>query len=296
VSSEGANLPSAGRASLPAAPLPSLRCGRFSLSLARPLVMGVVNVTPDSFSDGGRYVEPAAAVAHAKRLVEEGADILDVGGESSRPGALPVSAEEELERVLPVLDALRDAGLPLSIDTVKPQVMHAALDRGASMVNDVNALRAPGAAEAVAATRAAVCLMHMQGEPRTMQREPRYADVVGEVRAYLAERAGAAEASGIDRDRIVLDPGFGFGKSVAHNLALLRDLPSLAGLGYPLMVGLSRKSTLGTITGRPSGERMPASVAAALLAAQRGARIVRVHDVAATRDALAVLAAVDGDR
>jgi dihydropteroate synthase len=296
VRSEEASLPSAGRATLPFAPQRLLRCGRVSLSLERPLVMGVVNVTPDSFSDGGRYLDPALAVAHARRLAEEGADILDVGGESSRPGARPVSAHDELARVLPVLDALRDAGLPLSIDTVKPEVMRAALDRGASMVNDVNALRAPGAAEAVAATGAAVCLMHMQGEPRTMQREPHYQDVVGEVGTYLVERAAAAEAAGIGRDRIVLDPGFGFGKSVAHNLALLRGLSHLAELGYPLMVGLSRKSTLGAITGRPSGERMPASVAAALLAAQRGARIVRVHDVAATRDAFAVLAAVNGDR
>jgi dihydropteroate synthase len=293
---EAANLPSAGRASSRIEPPRALRCGRFSLSLKRPLVMGVVNVTPDSFSDGGRYLEPALAVAHARQLAEEGADILDLGGESSRPGAFPVSARDELGRVLPVLDALQDAGLPISIDTVKPEVMRAALERGASMVNDINALREPGGAEAVAATGAAVCLMHMQGEPRTMQREPWYADVVAEVKAYLAERAAAAEASGIGRDRIVLDPGFGFGKSVAHNLALLRDLSSLAALGYPVMVGLSRKSTLGAITGRSSGERMPASVAAALLAVQRGARIVRVHDVAATRDALAVLAAVNGDR
>jgi dihydropteroate synthase len=296
VRSEEANLPSTGRATLPFEPPRSLRCGRYSLSLERPLVMGVVNVTPDSFSDGGRYLEPALAVAHARRLAEEGADILDVGGESSRPGADPVSAHDELARVLPVLDALRDAGLPLSIDTVKPEVMRAALDRGASMVNDINALRAPGAAEAVAATGAAVCLMHMQGEPRTMQREPRYKDVVGEVGTYLVERAAAAEAAGIGRDRVVLDPGFGFGKSVAHNLALLRGLSHLAELGYPLMVGLSRKSTLGAITGRSSGERMPASIAAALLAVQHGARIVRVHDVAATRDAFAVLAAVNGDR
>lgn len=269
-----------------------LRCGRFDLSLARPLIMGVVNVTPDSFSDGGRYGDPEAAIAHARRLAEEGADLLDIGGESSRPGAAPVSAEEELRRVLPVLEALQEASLPVSIDTVKPEVMRAALECGASMVNDINALREPGAAEAVAGTRAAVCLMHMQGEPRTMQREPRYADVVAEVKAYLAERAAAAESAGIERERIVLDPGFGFGKSVAHNLVLLRELVSLAALGYPLMAGLSRKSTLGAITGRPAGDRMPASVAAALLAAQRGAKILRVHDVAATRDALAVLAAV----
>ncbi|MCG6874873.1 MAG: dihydropteroate synthase [Betaproteobacteria bacterium] len=254
--------------------------------------MGVVNVTPDSFSDGGRYGDPEAAIAHARRLAEEGADLLDIGGESSRPGAAPVSAEEELRRVLPVLEALQEASLPVSIDTVKPEVMRAALECGASMVNDINALREPGAAEAVAGTRAAVCLMHMQGEPRTMQREPRYADVVAEVKAYLAERAAAAESAGIERERIVLDPGFGFGKSVAHNLVLLRELVSLAALGYPLMAGLSRKSTLGAITGRPAGDRMPASVAAALLAAQRGAKILRVHDVAATRDALAVLAAV----
>ncbi len=256
--------------------------------------MGVVNVTPDSFSDGGRYLDPDAAIAHAKRLVEEGADILDVGGESSRPGAAPVSADEELERVLPVLDALRDASVPVSIDTVKPAVMRAALERGVSMVNDINALRTPGAAAAVAASSAAVCLMHMQGEPRTMQVEPTYEDVVGEVKAYLAERAAAAESAGIARTRIVLDPGFGFGKTVAHNLTLLREFARLTELGYPLMAGLSQKSTLGALTGRSAGERTSASVAAALLAVQRGAKIVRVHDVAATRDALAVLAAVEG--
>jgi len=295
VRSEEASLRSEGQVSLHGSrAAPVLRCGRFTLSLARPLIMGVVNVTPDSFSDGGRYADPATAIAQARRLVAEGADIVDIGGESSRPGAAPVSAREELERVLPVLDALRDVALPVSIDTVKPQVMRVALEHGASMVNDITALRAQGAAEAVAASGAAVCLMHMQGEPRTMQREPRYEDVVEEVKAYLAERAAAAEAAGIDRERIVLDPGFGFGKTVAHNLALLRGLASLAALGYPVMAGLSRKSTLGAITGRPAGERMPASAAAALLAVQRGARIVRVHDVAATRDALAILAAVDG--
>lgn len=271
----------------------SLSCGRFTLHLDRPLMMGVVNVTPDSFSDGGRYLAPDAAVAHANRLIEEGADILDVGGESSRPGAAPVPVDEELERVLPVLDALRDAAVPVSIDTVKPEVMRAALERGASMVNDINALRTPGAAAAVAASSAAVCLMHMQGEPRTMQVEPCYVDVVAEVKAYLAERAAAAEAAGIARTRIVLDPGFGFGKTVAHNLTLLRELERLAELGYPLMAGLSQKSTLGALTGRAAGERTSASVAAALLAVQHGARIVRVHDVAATRDALAILAAVE---
>lgn len=280
---------------LPASPSATariLRCGRFVLSLERPLIMGVVNVTPDSFSDGGRFFDPASAIAHAGRLAEEGADILDLGGESTRPGAAPVSAEAELGRVLPVLEAIQGASLPVSIDTMKPEVMRAALERGASMVNDINALRAPGAMEAVAGSGAAVCLMHMRGEPRTMQQAPVYRDVVAEVKTYLAERAAAAESAGIAHDRIVLDPGFGFGKTVAHNLLLLRELGSLAALGYPVMAGLSRKSTLGAITGRPAGERMPASVAAALLAAERGARIIRVHDVAATRDALAVLAAV----
>jgi dihydropteroate synthase len=270
-----------------------LRCGRFTLSLTHPLIMGVVNVTPDSFSDGGEFLDATCAIAHARQLIEEGADVLDIGGESSRPGAAPVSVEDELARVLPVLDGLRDATVPVSIDTVKPEVMRAALDRGATMVNDINALRAPGAAEAVVASGAAVCLMHMRGAPRTMQQEPRYVDVVAEVKAYLAERAAAAEAAGISHDRIVLDPGFGFGKSVAHNLALLRELASFADLGYPLLAGLSRKSTLGAITGRPADERLPASIAAALLAAQRGAAILRVHDVAATRDALAVQAAVE---
>lgn len=292
-----ARLPSDGHAVRVASrPSPVLRCGRFILVLSRPLVMGVVNVTPDSFSDGGHFLAPASAIAHAKRLVEEGADILDIGGESSRPGAAPVPVREELERVLPVLDGLRDAALPLSVDTMKPEVMRAALELGASMINDINALRAPGAAEVVARSGAAVCMMHMQGEPRTMQREPRYEDVVGEVKAYLAARAVAAESAGIGRERIVLDPGFGFGKSVAHNLALLRELASLAELGYPVMAGLSRKSLLGAITNRPARERMPASVAATLLAVERGAGIVRVHDVAATRDALAVLEAVGAKR
>lgn len=291
---EEVDLRSARRASF-STPRPAqvLRCGRFSLSLARPLIMGVVNVTPDSFSDGGRFVDPATAIAHAHRLIEEGADILDVGGESSRPGAAGVTAAEELARVLPVIDALRDAAVPVSIDTVKPEVMRAAIAHGASMVNDINAMRARDAAEVVAESGAAVCLMHMQGEPRTMQQAPRYDDVVGEVKAYLAERAAAVESAGVARECIAVDPGFGFGKSVLHNLALLQGLAALAELGYPVVAGLSRKSTLGAITGRPAGERMPASIAAAMLAAQRGARIVRVHEVAATRDALAVLRAVD---
>lgn len=271
-----------------------LRCGRFSLPLDRPLIMGVVNVTPDSFSDGGRFLDPDAAVAHARRLIEEGADLIDVGGESSRPGAEPVPAARELERIAPVLAALADGAVPVSVDTAKPEVMREAIRRGASMINDINALRAPGALEAVAGSAAAACLMHMQGEPRTMQQAPQYADVVGEVRDYLVARAAAAEAAGIAPESIVIDPGFGFGKTVEHNRALLRDLGALAALGYPVLAGLSRKSTLGRITGRGEDERLPASIAAALLAAQRGARILRVHDVAATRDALRVLEWVNG--
>ena len=255
--------------------------------------MGVVNVTPDSFSDGGKFLDPAAATAHAWRLAEEGADLIDVGGESTRPGARPVSAQEELERVLPVLRAMRDAPVPVAIDTMKPEVMRVAIAEGASMINDVNALRAPGSAELVAESGLAVCLMHMQGEPRTMQVSPHYDDVVAVVKAYLKARADAALLAGIGKDRIVLDPGFGFGKTVEHNMTLLRDLHALVELGFPVVAGLSRKSSLGAITGRPAAERLAASVAAALLAAERGARIVRVHDVAATRDALAVLKALE---
>ncbi len=257
--------------------------------------MGVVNVTPDSFSDGGRFLEAGAAVDHARRLAEEGADIVDVGAESSRPGAdVAVTPEEELRRLLPVLKGLRDLPVPVSVDTVKPEVMRAAIAEGASMVNDINALRAPGALEAVASAQVGVCLMHMQGEPRTMQREPRYGDVVAEVKAFLAERVAEAQARGIGRERIVIDPGFGFGKTVEHNFELLRNLGRLAEIGLPVMAGWSRKSTLGAVTGRGPTERLAASVAAALLAVQHGARIVRVHDVAATQDALAVLAAMDG--
>ena len=265
-----------------------LRCGRFSLDLSRPLVMGVVNVTPDSFSDGGRFLAPDAAAAQARRLIEEGADIVDVGGESSRPGAAPVAVEEELARVVPVLRALRDATVPLSVDTTKPEVMRAALAEGAAMVNDITALAAPGALEAVAGSDCAVCLMHMQGEPRTMQARPVYADVVREVKAVLAARLAAAERAGIALSRIVVDPGFGFGKTIDHNLELLRSLREFAGLGVPVLAGWSRKSSLGQLTGRPAADRLAASVAAALIAVQNGAAIVRAHDVAATRDALAV--------
>jgi dihydropteroate synthase len=255
--------------------------------------MGVVNVTPDSFYDGGRHADPRAAIEHARRLVAEGADLLDIGGESSRPGADPVPADEELRRVLPVLDGLRDVGVPVSVDTTKPEVMGAALERGAAMINDITAFASPGALEVVARSEAALCLMHMQGRPRTMQTDPVYGDVVAEVRGFLAARAQACAAAGIARERIVLDPGFGFGKTVEHNLALLAHLGEIVALGFPVLAGWSRKSSLGRITGRPAEDRLAASLAAALLCAQRGARMVRVHDVAATRDALAVLAAVE---
>jgi dihydropteroate synthase len=271
---------------------PILACGRFRLTLNRPLVMGVVNVTPDSFSDGGLFLDAGRALAHAQRLIDEGADLLDIGGESSRPGAQGISADEELRRILPVLRDLRGISVPVAVDTVKPEVMRAALAEGAAMINDINALRAPGALEALARSDAAVCLMHMKGEPRTMQQDPSYDDVAAEVGGFLHERAAAAEAAGVARERIVIDPGFGFGKTPAHNLELLRRLDEIAALGYPLLAGLSRKSTLGMITGRPAAERTAASVAAALLAVEGGARIVRVHDVAATHDALAVWSAV----
>ena len=259
--------------------------------------MGVVNITPDSFSDGGRFLDPVAAIAHAHQLIEQGADLVDIGAESSRPGAAAVvSADEELRRLLPVLQGLRDAPVPVSVDTVKPEVMRAALAAGAAMINDINALRAPGALAAIAATDAAVCLMHMQGTPGTMQQQPSYDDVVAEVKAFLQERVRAARAAGIAPERIAIDPGFGFGKTLEHNLELLRQLREFDALGVPVLAGWSRKSSLGMITGKPTGERLAASIAAALIAAQNGARILRVHDVAATRDALAVLAAVEEKR
>jgi len=264
------------------------RCGRFRLSLTRPLLMGVVNVTPDSFSDGGRYANFDAALAHARQLLDEGADILDIGGESTRPGAAEVSVDEELARTIPLIESLRDCGKPVSIDTSKPEVMRAALAAGASIVNDVRAFAEPGAVQAVADSDCGVVSMHMQGAPHTMQVAPHYNDVVAEVGGFLAARRDALLAAGVVRERIALDPGFGFGKTLAHNLALLRRLTELAALGQPLLVGLSRKSMLGAITGKPVTQRRAASVAAALLAVQRGASIVRVHDVAATRDALAV--------
>jgi dihydropteroate synthase len=259
----------------------------------RPLVMGIVNVTPDSFSDGGLCASTERALAHAVRLIEEGADWLDIGGESTRPGSAPVDAEEELRRIIPVVEVLVSLNLPVSVDTSKPEVMRAAIASGAAMINDVNALRAPGALQAVSDGGVAACLMHMQGEPRSMQRNPQYDDVVGEVKDFLWHRLEAAEAAGIRRERLVIDPGFGFGKNQGHNIELLRHLDAFLDLGVQVMVGLSRKSMLGKITGNEVGERVHASVAAAVLAVAKGARIVRVHDVKATRDALAVYNAVN---
>lgn len=260
---------------------------RFRIDLRRPQVMGVVNVTPDSFSDGGRFADPKAAMVHCESLLAEGADILDIGGESTRPGARRPEPDEELARVLPVLRHAVTLGVPVSVDTSEPRVMAAALDLDVDIINDVRALQRPGALDAVATHRAAgVCLMHMQGEPGSMQLAPRYQDPVAEVIAFLASRRAAALALGVAAERIALDPGIGFGKTVEHNLILLARQRELLALGSPLLVGWSRKSTLGAVTGRPVGERQAASLAAALLAVDRGARIVRVHDVAATVDAL----------
>ena len=256
--------------------------------------MGIVNLTPDSFSGDGLAADTDNAIKHARQQIEAGADLLDLGAESSRPGAIAATLEEEMARLLPVLDALRDCGVPISIDTYKPEVMKAAIDHGASMINDIYALRMPGAVEAVAGSDCALCLMHMQGEPLTMQQSPVYGDVVSEVRRFLDERAAAVLAAGVARDRLVLDPGFGFGKTLEHNLELLRHFAETTAEGWPLLAGISRKSMLGAITGRPVGERVAASLAAALIAAQRGANILRVHDVAATRDALVVWQAVRG--
>jgi dihydropteroate synthase len=260
---------------------------------SRPLIMGIVNVTPDSFSDGGQHFAAGAGIDHALQLIDEGADILDIGGESTRPGAPAVSEAEELKRVLPLVRTLAKRGVPLSVDTFKPEVMRQALLEGATIINDIYALRQPGALEVVAGSQATVCLMHMQGEPRTMQQHPHYIDVVGEVMEFLRERMAACAVAGIDRSRIWVDPGFGFGKDLAHNLTLLRHLDAFQALGVPVLAGLSRKSMLGKITGREVGQRVYASVTAHVLSVQKGAGIVRVHDVAATRDALAILAAVE---
>jgi dihydropteroate synthase len=278
---------------MPSPPPVLLRCADRTLDLTQPVVMGVLNVTPDSFSDAGRFASVDAAVEAGLRMAAEGAALIDVGGESTRPGAQPVPLEDELRRVLPVIERLRAATTAvISVDTSKPEVMRAAAAAGAGFINDVRALREPGAVEAAAASGCGLCLMHMQGEPRTMQVAPRYTDVVGEVRSFLAARVAACRSAGIEAARLTVDPGFGFGKNLVHNLTLLRHLAELAVDGTPLLVGLSRKSTVGTLTGRPPAERVYGSVALAVLAALKGARIVRVHDVAATVDALKVTAAV----
>lgn len=271
---------------------PFWQAGRFRLALGRPLLMGIVNVTPDSFSDGGRTTA-SAAIAHAEQLLKDGADILDIGGESTRPGSEPVPAELELARVLPVLRAAVALEVPVSIDTLKPAVMQAALDLGADIVNDVQALRQPGALEVVAAhPSCGVCLMHMLGDsPKTMQAAPVYTDVIAEVRGFLRERVAALAARGVAAERLSVDPGIGFGKTVAHNLELLARQHELLDLGLPILAGWSRKSTLGSLCDRTVDQRLAASLAAALAAVQRGARILRVHDVRETADALKVWAA-----
>ncbi len=274
--------------------VPTLDCRGRSLALDRTRICGILNITPDSFSDGGAFADTASAIAHGLALVEQGADLLDVGGESTRPGAVAISAEEEIARVIPVIAALAaQTQVPISIDTSKPEVMRAAVAAGAGLINDVYALRRPGALDAAAELGAAICLMHMQGEPQTMQENPQYDDVVGEVHRFLAERLFACQLAGIDKKKLLVDVGFGFGKTLEHNLALLRQLEKFKTLDVPVLVGLSRKSMIATLTGRSPGERVFGSVAAALIAAQRGAAIVRVHDVAATRDALAIWHAVD---
>lgn len=260
----------------------------FAASHSRPLVLGILNVTGDSFSDGGLFLDCSRAIAHGLAMWHAGADLVDAGGESTRPGAEPVPLEEELRRVLPVIEALVKAGVAVSVDTLKPGVMRAAIAAGCVVVNDVNAFRSPGAVEAVAGANVGLIAMHMQGEPATMQQSPHYDDVVAEVGAFLRARAAALEAAGVAPERIVLDPGFGFGKTTGQNKLLFRALPALASMGYPILAGLSRKKSIGDITGRPAGQRMAGSVAAALLAVQNGASLVRVHDVAETVDALKV--------
>jgi dihydropteroate synthase len=274
----------------------TLHCGSHALDLTQPRVMGILNVTPDSFSDGGLHARVDTAVSRARAMVAEGADLIDVGGESTRPGAAAVTVDEEIRRVVPVVEALAaELPVPISVDTSKPEVMRTAVRAGATLVNDVAALRSVGALETAAALGVSVCLMHMQGEPRTMQRDPRYDDVVGEVATFLAQRIAACEQAGIPRQRLLVDPGFGFGKTLAHNLALLRGLPSLGVLGVPVLVGLSRKSMIGALLDdAPVGERLHGSVAAALLAVERGAAIVRVHDVGPTVQALRIWAGVRG--
>jgi dihydropteroate synthase len=274
-------------------PATVIDCAGRPLDLRGPRVMGILNITPDSFSDGGDFFALDEAVRRAEAMVEQGAAIIDVGGESTRPGASEVSAGEEIRRVVPIIEVLASRlPVPVSVDTSKPEVMRAAAEAGAGLINDVRALRAAGAPATAAALGLPVCLMHMQGEPRTMQSDPRYDDVVAEVTTFLRARVEACEAAGIPRGRLLLDPGFGFGKTLTHNLRLLSEMGRLAGLGLPLLVGLSRKSMLGRLTGREVDARVPAGIAAAVLAVERGAVLVRTHDVAETVDALKVVAAV----
>ncbi len=268
-------------------------CGRFEFELKRPLVMGIVNATPDSFSDGGAFLATEAAVRHAHELIEAGADILDIGGESTRPGAAAVPLAEELARVIPVVRSLRDSGVAISVDTFKPEVMRAALDAGADLINDIYGFRQPQAVEAVRDSNCGLCVMHMQGEPRSMQNAPAYRDVVGEVGAFLTERAQVLGAAGVAAGRIVLDPGFGFGKTTEQNYELLRHLDRLDVPGLPVLIGLSRKSMIGQVTGRDVSERVAGSVAAMLACVVRGAAIVRVHDVRESVDALKVWRATE---
>lgn len=270
-----------------------LHCGLFKLDLSRALIMGIVNVTPDSFSDGGHHSQRDAALVHAHQLIKEGADILDIGGESTRPGALSISVQEELDRIMPVIEGLHGVPVPLSVDTYKPEVMRSSLMGGVSMINDINALQHKEALAAVAASDVAVCLMHKQGPPQTIQRA-NYQDVVAEVLQFLHSRIESVQKAGIARERIMVDPGFGFDKTLTHNLTLLRRLDEFSVLGVPLLAGISRKSMLGKITGQDVEHRIHASVAAALLAVMRGACMVRVHDVRATVDALKILNAMKG--
>ncbi|MBH1962065.1 MAG: dihydropteroate synthase [Rhodocyclales bacterium] len=269
------------------------QCGRYMLDLSRPRIMGIVNLTDDSFSGDGWQGQTEAAIAHGLQLRDEGADMLDLGAESSRPGAVPVSAQQEIDRLLPVLQGLATCGVPLSVDTTKPEVMRMALDHGADMINDIQALCAPGALELLAESTAGICLMHKQGSPQTMQQNPHYNDVVKDVTNFLAERVSTMQAAGILLARVCIDPGFGFGKTPEHNLRLLQHLDQLSVLKIPLLVGLSRKSVLGVVTGREPKERVAAGIAAHVLAMVKGARILRVHDVAATRDAVAIYNAVE---
>lgn len=272
-------------------------CGGRKLDLSRTAIMGILNITPDSFSDGGVFLHPQKAVDHAAAMVEQGADIIDIGGESTRPGAAAVGVQQELDRVLPVLELLlRQIKVPISIDTSKPEVMRAVSEAGAGMINDVNALRSEDALTAVAESGLPVCLMHMQGEPRTMQKNPQYDDVVDEVKLFLRERIQAAEQAGISRDNILIDPGFGFGKTLAHNLELLRRLSEFQSLGAPLLAGLSRKSMIDMALGLPVDQRLNASLALALIAVSQGAAIVRVHDVRETTEAIRMYEVVYGSR